>query len=160
MDWSQLLPAVDRAYRGPKIPFYFLILTAAVSTVRSLIHILAPDGGANTIAGIAIDVQGGANLVALFGQWGVMQLILALLYWLVVLRYRFLTPLMLAFIALEQLLRLVVGQLKPLTVENPPPGAIGSQILLPLAVLALVWSLQRKRESTSQGQTEDPAARE
>lgn len=146
MDWSQLLPAVDRAYRGPKPPFYFLVFVAIVGTIRSLIHIFAPDGGANVIAGINIEVQGGANIVALFGQWGAMQLMLALLYWVVIFRYRFLVPLMLAFVVLEQFWRLLAGVLKPLEVTSPPPGAIGSQVLLPLAVLALIWSLLGSKE--------------
>jgi len=141
MDWSRLFPSVEREYSGPKEPFYFLILVALVSTVRSLIHMLAPDGGAASIAGLAVNITGGANLVALFGQWGASQLILALLYWLVILRYRFLTPAMLGIIVLEQLLRLGVGQLKPLQVDAPPPGALGSQLVLPLAAAAWLWSL-------------------
>jgi hypothetical protein len=145
MDGSRLFPAVDKGYTGPKGPYYFLVLIAIASTIRSLVHILAPDGGAQSIAGIAVDVQGGANLVALFAQWGAVQLVLALFYWLAILRYRFLVPAMLAAVAIEQLVRLGAGQLKPLEVTNPPPGAIGSWVLLPLAILALVWSLKRKK---------------
>jgi hypothetical protein len=142
MEWSHLYPQVGEDYHGPKGPFYFLVLLAVVGTARSLIHMFAADGGAASIAGLAVDVAGGANLIALFGQWGASQLILAGLQWLVILRYRFLTPLMLAVVVLEQLLRLVLGRLKPLQVATPPPGAIGSQLLLPLAALALLWSLR------------------
>jgi hypothetical protein len=92
MTWSNFLPAPTEKYRGSMIAFYFLVLVALVSTIRSLIHIIAADGGANSIAGLAVDVEGGANLIALFAQWGASQLILALFYWLAVLRYRFLTP--------------------------------------------------------------------
>ena len=81
----------------------------------------------------------------MFGQWGASQLILALFYWMIILRYRSLTSLMLTVVALEQLLRLGMGQVKPLVVSAPPPGAIGSQLLLPLAVVALVWSLWGRR---------------
>ena len=145
MDGSRLFPAIDQDYEGPKAPYYILILIAIVSTVRSLIHVFAPDGGAQSIAGIEINVQGGANLVALFAQWGAVQLILALFCWLAILRYRFLVPMMLAVVVVEQLFRLGAGQLKPLDVATPPPGAIGSQILLPLAILAFLWSLRRNR---------------
>jgi len=144
MDGSRLFPAVDQEYLGPKLPFYFLILIAFVSTARSLVHLLAPDGGAGVIAGIDVAVQGGANIIALFGQWGAVQLILALFYWLAILRYRFLVPAMLGVVVIEQLLRLGVGWLKPLQVSRPPPGAIGSELLLPLAVIAFVWSLRRE----------------
>ncbi len=140
MKWARLFPP-STTYTGPKIPFYFLILIAVVSTVRSLIHMFFPDGGAGVIAGIDVSVQGGANIIAMFGQWGASQLLLALLYWIVVLRYRSLTPLMLLVIVVEQLLRLGVGQIKHLVIATPPPGAIGSELILPVAVIALFWSL-------------------
>jgi len=62
----------------------------------------ALDGGAHSVAGLAINVEGGANLVALFAQWGASQLILAVFYWLAIIRYRGLVPLMLLIVALEQ----------------------------------------------------------
>ncbi|MCU0522355.1 MAG: hypothetical protein MUF84_16875 [Anaerolineae bacterium] len=143
MDWSRFLPRVSEGYRGSRLATYFLVLFAVVSTIRSLIHILAPDGGASSIAGIPVDVEGGANIIAMFAQWGASQMILALLTWLVILRYRFLVPLMLAIVSAEQILRIGVGQLKPVVVAAPPPGEIGSYILLPLSLLALLLSLSR-----------------
>jgi hypothetical protein len=50
---------------------------------------------------------------------------------------------MLAVVVIEQLLRLSVGLLKPLEIASPPPGAIGSEILLPIAIVAFLWSLVR-----------------
>jgi hypothetical protein len=46
-----------------------------------------PDGGAHSIAAIDIHVAGGANLIAIFAQWGASQLMLAFLYWIVIRRY-------------------------------------------------------------------------
>jgi hypothetical protein len=143
MDWSRLLPKIEEDYNGSKVPYYFLILVAIASTIRSLIHIFAPDGGANSIAGIDIAVQGGANIIALFGQWGALQLLLALFYWLAIFRYKFLIPAMLAVVVIEQLLRIGAGLLKPLEIASPPPGAIGSEILLPISIAAFLWSLYR-----------------
>jgi hypothetical protein len=145
MDWARMFPVVDKDYTGSKVPYYFLIFVTIISTVRSLIHIFAPDGGANSIAGIAVDGQSGANTVAIFAQWGAVQLLLALLCWLVILRYRFLIPTMLGIIVLEHLFRIGAGQLKPLVVATPPPGATGSLILLPLALIAFLWSLLRPK---------------
>ena len=142
MNWFRLFPEVQQDYSGPKIPYYFLIVVAILSTVRSLIHIFAPDGGASSIAGIAIDI----NIIAIFAQWGVIQLLLALLYWLVILRYRFLTPIMLAVVVTEQLFRIGAGNLKPFIVSHQPPGAMGSKILLPLAGVAFIWSLSIKKK--------------
>jgi len=144
MNWSRLFPAATE-YEGPRPPYYFLILVAVASTLRSLIHMFLADGGAGLIAGIDTGVTGGRNIIAMFGQWGASQLILALLYWLVIVRYRSLTPLMLAVVTLEQLLRLVVGQFKPLEVASPPPGALGSELLLPVTIIALVWSIWPRR---------------
>jgi hypothetical protein len=140
--WRRLLPEAGEA-AGVTIPFWFLVMVAVVSTVRSLIHLLAADGGAHTIAGLAIDGAGGQNLAALFAQWGASQLLLAIIYWVVIWRYRFLTPLMLAIILLEQLLRLAAGHLKPLDVATPPPGAYYTDLLLPVAAIMLIWSLVR-----------------
>jgi hypothetical protein len=148
MVWSRLLPPVDEPYLGPKISFYFLVLITAVSTLRSLIHIFAADGGASSIAGIDIAVEGGENIVAMFGQWGASQLLLALFYWLVILRYRFLIPAALALVFLEQVFRIGAGLLKPVVVAAPPPGEIGSYIILPLSLAALLLSL-RKRSGAS-----------
>jgi hypothetical protein len=146
MNGSRLIPPVAEEYEGPVIPYYCLVLVALVSTARSLVHIVAPDGGANSIAGLAVDVAAGTNIVAMFGQWGASQLILALFYWLAIFRYRFLVPAMLAAVTLEQALRIAVGQLKPVEVADPPPGEIGSYVLLPLSLLALLWSLRVRRE--------------
>jgi hypothetical protein len=100
MKWSRFLPPASTDYEGSRLALYFLVLIAMVSTVRSLIHISAPDGGTHSIAGLAVDVAGGANLVAIFAQWGVSQLILAFFYWLAILRYRFLVPFTLAILFL------------------------------------------------------------
>ena len=143
LDWRRLLPAAFSDVRVPAVPFYFLVLIAAVSTVRSLIHLFAPDVGAQSIAGIAVDSASGGAPVAIFAQWGASQLVLALIYWVVVLRYRALTPLMLAVIVAEQLLRLLAGHLKPLHLAAPPPGAYYTYALLPVALVMLLWSLRK-----------------
>lgn len=144
MDWSRYLPKVPGDYQGPAPAFYFLVLIAIISTVRSLIHMFALDGGAHSIAGLAIDVAGGTNLIAIFSQWGSSQLILAIVYWVGILRYRFLVPFMLSIVVLEQVLRIGMGLVKPVEVASAPPGKIYSYILLPLAVIALVSSLRSK----------------
>ena len=138
------LPAATEECDGSRIAFYFLIIVAIVGTGRSLVHIFAADGGAHSIARLAVDVEGGARIVAIFAQWGASQLILACFYWLATLRYRFLTPSMLAMVVVEQLQRLGAGQLKPLEIAAAPPGATGSYLLLPPALLAFILSLRRR----------------
>ena len=141
MDWFRLFPIVNAGYTGSPIPFYFLILVTIIGTVQSLIHIFAADEGAHSIAGMDVNVDGGKNLIAIFAQWGAIQLLLALLDWLVILRYQFLVPTMLLVVVLEQVFRnSAAGRIKPFQV-NSPPGAYGSYILLPLALIAFIWSL-------------------
>jgi hypothetical protein len=144
MNKPSLLPEISEDDKHSSIAFYFLMLVAVVGTVRSLIHIFAPDGGASSIAGLTLSIEGGANLIAIFGQWGASQLLLALFCWLAILKYRSLVPLMLLMVVIEQLLRIAVGLLKPVEVVSPPPGSIGTLILLPLALAALLLSLRGK----------------
>ena len=134
--------------RASRAAFGFLVLCAVQGTVRAGIHMLAPDGGAHSIAGLDVDVEGGQNLIALFGQWGAVQMLLAVIYWAVILRHRQLVTLMLWVIALDQLLRWFEGQIKPLVVSAPPPGAWATWIMGPLSVLALalaIWGARGTR---------------
>ncbi len=144
LDLSRLFPECGVRYSGPKLPFYFLFAVAAVSTARSLIHILAPDGGAGSIAGLALDGGAGRNIVAIFAQWGAVQLLLAGFYWLAILRYRFLTPLMLLAFFAEQVLRLAAGHLKPIEAASAPPGALATTIMLPIGLFMVLWSLRKE----------------
>jgi hypothetical protein len=137
-----LLPEkIDNHLHGSQIPLYVFTIYAGISTVRSCIHLLAPDGGAGSIAGMDLNVAGASGIVFAFALWGSAQLLLAFLQLLVVIRYRALVPLMYLLLAVEILLRMLVGATKPVTFAHTPPGAIGNYILLPLALLMLTWSL-------------------
>ena len=137
-----LLPAkVDNVLRGSQIPLYVFALLAILGTVRSLIHVFSSDGGAGSIAGMDLTVQGADGIIFAFALWGSSQLLFALIQLLVVFRYRSLVPFMWVMSALEVLLRELVGKMTPVTFAHTPPGAIGNQILLPLAVFMLVLSL-------------------
>ena len=143
-----LLPAqIDNVIRGTKIPFYLFALYALVSTVRSCIHLLSPDGGAGSIAGLDLSVAGADGIIFAFALWGSSQLLFALIQLFAVIRYRSLIPFMWLMLALEVLLRELVGAMKPVTFAHTPPGAIGNQIILPLAVLMVVWSLWSASQS-------------
>ena len=146
-----LLPAkIDNTIRGTKIPFYIFAVYAMVSTVRSCIHLLASDGGAGSIAGMDLSVAGADGIIFAFALWGSSQLLFAMIQLLVVIRYRALIPLMWLMLILETLLRELVGTMKPVTFAHTPPGAIGNQIILPLAVLMLILSLWSASKSYSQ----------
>ncbi|UJR32608.1 hypothetical protein I4U23_020068 [Adineta vaga] len=142
-DISMLLPPKRNDYAGLKISMWFLILINIVGTVRSLIHMFYFDSGAQSIASMNINVNGGKNIVALLAQWGGAQFIMAIIIWIVLWRYRELIPLMITEILIEQILRLGIGCMKPLVTVHRPPGAIGSIIIIPLSMMMLILSLIR-----------------
>jgi len=146
---SVLLPArVDNTIRGTKLPAYVFTFIAIVSTVRSLIHVLAPDGGAGSIAGMDLNVAGANGIVLAFALWGSSQLIYALVQLAVAFRYRSLIPFMYVLLILEALLRMLVGRMKPVTFAHTPPGAIGNWVILPVAALMLALSLLQRSEDS------------
>jgi hypothetical protein len=142
---SGLVPQDVTTFRGPGWTAGALAALNAVGTVRSLIHILAPDSGAQSIASMDTEVAGGSNIVALLAQWGGAQLLESGVIWIVLWRYRGLVPLMLGVVTTEQLLRVVIGRSKPLATARTPPGAM-SRVLLPAAAVTLAASLTGRDE--------------
>lgn len=140
-DVSGLLPEDARGYCGDGWVPWFAVFLSVVVTGRSLVHVFRDDGGAASIAGIDLEVEGGRNVVAIFGQWGLEQLLLAGIAWLALLRYRGLIPLVLLINLLDSVGRIAVGRAKPLEVEKPPPGAYGSWVAIPVLGIALWCSL-------------------
>jgi cytochrome c oxidase subunit IV len=76
--WTVLLPATaGNTIHCMKLPVYVFTVLAVISTVRSCIHLLAPDGG--SIAGMDLTVAGSNNIVFAFALWESAQLIYALI---------------------------------------------------------------------------------
>ncbi|MEI7873420.1 MAG: hypothetical protein WCK95_14930 [Alphaproteobacteria bacterium] len=135
---AALLPANPAAYDGPRLAVWGALAWLGVITVRSCIHLLKSDGGAQSIATIDIEVAGGSNIVALFGQWGASQLLLAGLLWVLMLRWRGLVPLALVVFVAEPCLRGFAGHLKPFTTMGTAPGEALNWVVLPV-LAALLW---------------------
>lgn len=133
---------------GMRLPVYVFMAIAVVSTIRSLIHMFAPDGGAGSIAGMDLSVQGASGIVFVFALWGSSQLVYALIQLLVAFRYQSLVPFMYLLLIVETLLRQLAGHLKPVTFKHTPPGAIGDYVMLPLAALMLALSIWSAITST------------
>ena len=133
-----LLPAAaDNTIHGLRLPVYVFAVIAVLSAIRSCIHLLAPDGGAGSIAGMDLSVAGANGIVFAFALWGSAQLVYAIMQLAVAFRYRSLVPLMYLLLIVETLLRMLVGHWKPVTFLHRPPGAIGNYVILPLAILML-----------------------
>ncbi len=139
---ARLLPANPALYDGPLLSFWVAIVWLGIITVRSCVHLLASDGGAQSIATIDVaGLDGGANIVAIFGQWGAIQLLLALLLWVLLLRWRGTVPLVLLVFTLEPVLRGLAGHLKPVTTMGTAPGAALNWLVLPVMAFFLYLSL-------------------
>jgi hypothetical protein len=122
IDVKKILPEDPSTYKGHKS---IRIITAAyllIVVIRSCVHLFAADGGANSIAGIDVSVEGGDNIIAIFHQWGAIQLILAGLLVLLFFRYPGLTPLVVITLAIDPIMRSIAGQMMSVTSQSTPPG--------------------------------------
>jgi len=145
-DVSRLLPRDPSSYIGAMIAFWLTALYLLAITVRSCIHLFSADGGAQSIATIDTRVAGGGNIVAIFGQWGATQLLLALLLWVLLLRYRGLLPLVVLVLLVEPVLRALSGHLKPLETMGTAPGAALNWYAVPVLAVLLYLALCPARD--------------
>jgi len=147
--FENLFPkAITNNYRGASIAKWIFLAMTLLTVGRSLAHIFLPDGGAQSIATIPLNdftSNGAAVVIGMFAQWGLTQVLFALLYVLVLWRYQALIPLMWLFILLEYSGRLLLAFTKPFETVDTAPGAIGNIIFIPLALIMLLLSLQTKK---------------
>jgi hypothetical protein len=138
---ERLLPADPTTYLGAMLAFWVTAAYLVLITVRSCIHLFAADGGAQSIATIDTTVAGGDNIIAVFGQWGATQLLLAAVLWVLVVRYRGLLPLVIAVLLVEPFFRSLAGHLKPLETVGTAPGAALNWYAVPVLALLLYLAL-------------------
>ena len=142
---KKVFPNNPSSYEGFRIIRLIAALYMSVMVVRSCIHLFAPDGGAQSIAGIDTSVEGGDNIVAIFHQWGAIQLILAILLLVLFFRYPGLTPLILLTLTLDPILRFVAGQQMSLTTTGTPPGEALNGVAFYLLLVLFLGSLWNKK---------------
>jgi hypothetical protein len=141
MDFKKVLPKNPSIFVGFRAVRIVTGLFLLIALVRSCIHLFASDGGAGRIAGVDTTVSGGDNIIAIFHQWGAIQLILALLLSLLFLRYPGFTPLILLTLALDPILRWIAGQMLPLTTVGTPPGESLNWVAFFLLGILFLFSL-------------------
>ncbi len=141
-----VLPTNTAAFNGFPVIRWLTVPFLVVAIVRSCVHLFSADGGAQSIAGIDIAVEGGNNIVALFHQWGAIQLILAVVLAVLFARYPGLTPLVLLALVADPVLRDIAGQIMPVTSTTTPPGAALNAPVF-VAVLALFVASLAERKS-------------
>ena len=139
-----VLPKALSRFRGPRAVRFMTALFLFIVIVRSCIHLLAEDGGAKSIAGIDVSVAGGDNIIAIFHQWGAIQLLLGALLSLLFIRYPGLTPLILLTLTMDPVLRGIAGNMMPLTTEGTPPGESLNWYAFAILSLLFIASLFEK----------------
>ena len=141
LDINKVFPMDPSMYEG----FLFVRIATAlllfVVVVRSCIHLFASDGGAKRIAGIDTSVEGGKNIIAMFHQWGAIQLILAVLLYVLFFRYPGFTPLIVLTLTSDPVMRFVAGRVLSVTSTRKPPGAALNAPAFVVAMLLFVASI-------------------
>jgi hypothetical protein len=143
-DIKRLLPNNPTKFEGFRAVRIVTAIYLLVMVVRSCIHLFAADGGAQSIAGIDTSVEGGNNIIAIFHQWGAIQLILAMLLFVLFFRYPGFTPLILLTLALDPVMRFIAGQMMSLTSTGTPPGEALNAASFYLLALLFIASLIKK----------------
>lgn len=140
-DIANLLPDDVSVYSGFGFVRVVVPIILVLVVVRSCIHVFAQDGGAQRIAGVDTSVAGGDNVIAMFHQWGAVQLTLVGLLIVVFVRYPGLTPLIILTLAFDPVTRAIAARMKKLTSTRTPPGARLNWPAFVVLVVLLVFSL-------------------
>lgn len=140
-----LPPSTNEAYDGARSAAVFLGLVGLLTVGPGLIHSFLPDGGAGVIAGLDMGERRDL-VVGVFAWQGATQIAFGLAMLAVALRYRPLTPLFLALVALERgLMTLQAWALRPPASGHHPPEHYGGPATAVLAVAFLALALRRRR---------------
>jgi hypothetical protein len=145
-DIKKVFPNELSRFEGFRLIRLIAALYMFVMVVRSCIHLFAADGGARSIAGIDTSVEGGNNIIAIFHQWGAIQLILAVFLLVLFFRYPGLTPLILLTLALDPVMRFIAGQMMSITATGTPPGEALNGAAFYLLLILFMSSLVNKKD--------------
>ena len=143
-------------YQGSPIAQYVFYVLMAIYSFRSIVHFTTEDGGINKIDSIVIfplvETAKGTidpnNVIYLFASlWGSSQILMLLIFFVCMWRYRNLLPLLWLTVVIEIPMRMIAGTLHPLDAsyyEYVPPGSAGNLPLLASACIMLVLSLRQR----------------
>ena len=137
-------------FKGKKFSLWVFGLITVLTLGRSLVHIFARDGGAQSIATIPLDTytEAGANtIVLMFSFWGLSQLLMGFLYVIALWKYRSLIPFLYLLLFIEYIGRILLGLWKPIALTGSAPGGVGNYIMAPLALLMMILSLRNSKKS-------------
>ena len=136
IDINKVFPTDPSIFQGSQFVRIIAGLLLFVVVVRSCIHLFTADGGAQRIAGIDTSVEGGKNIIAMFHQWGAIQLVLGALLIVLFFRYPGFTPLIVLTLAFDPVMRFVASRVLSVTSTRTPPGAkLNAPVFVVLALL-------------------------
>ncbi len=141
---SFIPPPTNGEYHGARSAVVFLGLWGIGTLVPGLIHAFAPDGGAETIAGLDLGDRR-EMIISVFAWMGGAQIVWALATLLVVWRCRKLVPFFLALVVLERAMVAIRAWITaPPASGHHPPEHYVTLIVLPLAIAFLILSLRSR----------------
>ena len=140
-DISRVFPTDPSSFEGFQIVRITAALILLLMLLRSCVHLFAADGGAQRIAGVDTSVEGGNNIIAMFHQWGAIQLILVVLLGVLFFRYPGFTPLIVLTTAFDPVMRFVAGRIMNVKSTRTPPGAALNAPAFIVLILLFVVSL-------------------
>lgn len=144
-----MLPQSTNAlYDGPLWTSYALLLVAAQSLVGGTLHVVLPDSGLISIAGLDLAHEGGLHMIALAAWVGATQIAWGLVLLATALRYRSFTVPLLVLVIVEKSLILIGQMIKPTGSDHTPPGIRGAAILLVICAIALFVALRHRRSKS------------
>lgn len=137
-------PSTNGEYRGSPLAAWFLMLAAVLEFIPGCIHYFLPDGGAGVIARLDLS-QNGAAIIAIFAWFGAVQIPMAILLFIIGLRYRTLVPLGLMVLIVSRSLMAIDGWFfKGAAGGHHPPEHYASPIAVVLALIFLALALRRR----------------
>jgi len=137
-------------YQGSPVALYAFCVLLLPFTFRSFVHFLKDDSGVHSIASILVfpgDPDPNVVIHMYSSLWGGQQFIMLLLYYLVLVRYRNLLPLLWLILILETGFRYLTGSLHPMTDAHytyRPPGAYINLPILTLSSIMLYLSTRTR----------------
>lgn len=128
--------STNDAYQGRFWASMALLPVAAQSLIGGTLHVVLPDSGMNSIAGLNLAHEGGLSMIALAAWVGATQIVWGLVLAAVALNYRSFTFPLLVLVVMEKGLIILGTFIKP-TNNDTPPGIFGAMFLLALCTLAI-----------------------
>lgn len=151
MNWI-LPPQLDNRFPGHRFVVGVFGIMTVLTLGRSLFHMFAPDGGAQSVAHIPLStypLPAAQAVIFVFALWGLSQLLMGIVYVVALIRYRALIPLLLLLMAAEYAGRILIHTYRILETTATPPGAYADRLTLPLALILLYFCRPTGRGSVS-----------